>query len=205
MALSNYGDLKTAIAKWMMDSGNVVDDAIASDCVALSQALFNTRLRCREMLTTTDLSPTSNVFTLPDDYAQWDRVVEKASPRRSLHQISAEQADARYPHRSSGLGECFTIVGSELTVFPLISNDIELTYYQRIAAFSSETATDWLLTRYPHVYLCAGQMYAADYLKDAAEYAKHAQSLSTYIDMLSGQDDAALYAGGPVYGSGMKP
>lgn len=205
MALGTYGGLKTAIASWMMDSGSVVDSTVAADIVTLSQALFNSRVRCREMITTADLTPTSNVCTLPTNYAQWIRVVEKASIRRPLEHITPDQADQRYASRPSGLGCHFMLVGSSLTVLPLSSNDVELTYYQRLAAFSADEDYDWLLTRYPHIYLCAGQMFAAEFLKDSGEYAKHAQALSAYVDFLNGQDSAAQFANTPVQPGGLRP
>lgn len=205
MAISTYAELKSAITEWSFGASSQITPSVAETCIALSQALFNTRLRCREMLATTTLSPTSNVFTLPSDYAQWVRVVELVSPRRSLVQITEEDADIRYATRPAGPGQAFTIVGNSLTVYPLITNDISLTYYQRLSAFSSDSATDWLLTRYPHIYLCAGQMYAAEYMKDPEEFGKHAQALETYISMLGGQDNAATYANVGVSPYGLRP
>jgi len=192
MALANYGDLKTRIADFMFDAGIV--DTEAADIVTLSQAMLNTTLRSREMVTSVDLSPTAGVFTLPTDYAQWRMVVEKASQRRPLEYITMEEAEEVYPDRPSGLGQYFTITGSSLRVFPTITNDINFVYYARLGAFASDSATDWLLTRYPHVYLCAGQMVAAEFIKDDAEYAKHAAALERYISMIHGQDDAAEIA-----------
>lgn len=187
MAISNYGELKTAVQTFLMGATPV--SSSAEDIVLLAQSLFNTRLRCREMLTRTDLSPTSGEFTLPTDYLGYKRVVEKRTVRNPLDYISLEKADERYYDRPSGEGCYFTILGTTIRVYPTITNDIELTYYQRFSSFSAESDTDWLLTRYPHIYLCACQFVAADLIKDDAEYAKHSRSLATYVEMLNGQDD----------------
>lgn len=203
MAITNYGELKTKIADYMFDAGPI--DTEAADIVTFAQGILNSRLRCREMVTTTDLSPTAGVFTLPTDYAMWRMVVEKASQRRPLEFLALEEAEEIFPDRPSGLGQYFTLYGSSLRVFPTISNDIELTYYQRLSAFANDAATDWLLDRYPHIYLCAGQMVAAEFLKDDAEYAKHAQSLQTYIDMLHGQDDLAEMSAVGLHIDGVTP
>lgn len=203
MAIANYGDLKTRIGDFMFDAGIV--DTEAADIVTLSQAMLNVKLRCREMVTSTDLSPTSGVFTLPSDYAQWRMVVEKASQRRPLEFISMEEAEEIYPDRPSGLGVHFTITGSSLRVFPTIANDINFVYYARLGAFADDDATDWLLTRYPHVYLCAGQMIAAEFIKDDAEYAKHAAALERYVDMIHAQDDLAEMASAGIHIQGVTP
>lgn len=202
MAISTYGELKTAIGSWAFDSGSAIN---AGDMVTLAQGYINRRLRCRSMITQADISVSSGLYALPSDYLQYRLVVEKASPRRKLGFITMDKADESYPDRPSGLGIHFTIIGSNIRVFPTPSNDIELTYYARLAAMTNDDDTDWLLGRCPNLYLAAGQMYVADFLKDNAEAAKQKAVVDLLIDDIHAEDMASEFANAEGYSGMMMP
>ncbi len=189
-SITNFGTLKTAVSTWMAEtlSADVVD------IVAFAQDYINSRLRHREMNTQTDLSPTSGVFTLPADYLQWRNVVELSTYRRKLTHVSKMSADARWPTSPSGLGCDFSIEGNSLTVYPTITNDIELSYYTRLAAFSSDSDTDWLLTKRPSVYLRACQMVASQLLHDDAAEDRHRAFVNDAIEELNDESLMSEFA-----------
>jgi hypothetical protein len=188
MAITNYGELKTAIRDWMFADADIASNA--ADFVTLAQGYLNRRLRCRDMITQATLSiDVNNLFALPSDYLQWRNLVEVASLRRPLSYITQEEADEVYPDRPSGLGVNFTIIGSNIRVYPVPANDLELTYYAHLGAFPTDADTDWLLTKFPNLYLAAGCMMAAEYLKDDGEAQKQLAIVDMYVGMLSAEDD----------------
>jgi hypothetical protein len=203
MAITNYGELKTAIRDWMFADADITSNA--EDFVTLAQSYLNRRLRCRDMITQATLTISSELFALPSDYLQWRNLVEVASLRRPLSYITQEEADEIYPDRPSGLGVNFTIIGSNIRVYPTPANDLELTYYARLGAFASDAATDWLLTKFPNLYLAAGCMMAAEYLKDDGEAQKQLAIVDMYVSLLSAEDDlgemsnAGMYIEGHVW------
>lgn len=201
MAITNFGELKTAITDWAAETLTTE----APDLIMLAQDYFDMNLRHREMVTQTDLSPTAGVFTLPADYKQYRKVVEKASIRRPLTAITEDQADRLYATRPAGLGCHFSIVGNSLRVYPTISNDIELTYYAHFAAFSANEDTDWLLTKKPLAYLRCCQMMAADFLKDDNEYAKYQAITDSYIATLNEESVVGEFADVEMALSGVTP
>lgn len=203
MALSNYGELKSAIENWQYGAGTIT--ANVADIVTLSQGYLNRRLRTRNMITQVSLSPTSGLFTLPSDYLQIRAVVEEDTYRRPLRYVAPEKADELYPTRPSGEGLYYTIIGSSIRVYPTISNDIELTYYAALGAFADDSATDWLLTKMPNLYLSAGQMFAAEFLKDDSEVAKQATIVDMYVSMLNAEDDGAELATASYMAEGFTP
>jgi hypothetical protein len=203
MAITNYGELKTAIRDWMFADADITSNA--ADFVTLSQGWLNRNLRCREMITVTDITIGSGVYALPSDYVQYVHVVEKAAIRRPLTFISQTEADRIYPSRPSGVGENFTIIGSNIRVFPTPSNQIELTYYAKLATFADDAASDWLLTKLPNLYLSTGCMFAAEYLKDDAEAQKHLAIAQMYVDMLKAEDDANILYGAAYFGDSPTP
>lgn len=201
MAITNSGELEQAVQDWL-DRTDI--SGYAADFIVLAQGFLNTRLRTRQMVTTTTLSPTSGVFTLPSDYLSWRRVVEDASQRRPLEQISLEEAEELYPDLPSGRGIHFAIYGESLRVYPTITNDIELTYYAELTDFTGDSDTDWLLTDYPHIYLMAAKMFAFDFVSDPKADREQAR-LQNEIDQLNGQDNLAEFAATALHINGCTP
>lgn len=191
MSIGTYAELKAAFPTWYMEKSDL--STIADDLIDLSEAYFNKVLRCRQMETSDDLTPTNNVCTLPSDYIEYKRVVELASRRRALEYIGEDAADLLYANRTSGLANHFMIVGSSLTALPLSSNDIELTYYQAIPALSDANTTNWLLTTMPNLYLHAGLMMAAEFYHDEAMLAKETALTARFVDILNEADNRGKF------------
>jgi hypothetical protein len=189
MALSTYGELKAAIRDWQQDA--TILDNVAADLVTLSQGYLNRFLRVREMITQSDITPAAGLFALPSDFLQVRHIAELGSARIPLKYIGLEGADRLFPDRESGTGIFYTFIGSNIRVFPTTTNDIELTYYAKLAAFDDDNDTDWLLAKMPNLYLAAGQAMAAEYLKDDAEFTKQASIVDMYVKMLNAEDDGA--------------
>jgi hypothetical protein len=165
MAITTYAELKTAIGDWL-DKSNLT--SYTGDFITLAEGYLNRNLMHRKMVTSTDLTPTSNVCTLPSDYLNYIRVVEKASIRRDLGFITPSAADQMYADRASGISSHFTIIGDELTAFPLSTNDIELTYKQKIPALSDANTSNWLLSTSPELYLRAAQFQALTFINETS-------------------------------------
>ncbi len=192
MAISTYSELLTAGQNWLMGRTDLA--TFYPDFVTLGSGYINGELRVRQMETIADLSPTSGICTLPDDYLEYRRVVEKANPRRTLEYISPTRADYEYPFQQSALSNSFTIIGSSLYTFPLTSSDVELTYYASVPALSDAAPTNWLLTARPELYLRASLMHAAEFVKDNEEAAKQKALADMVIEQMHRLDERANYA-----------
>lgn len=202
MAISTYATLVTAIGSWLKDRGSLYTTD-APDFITLGEGVFNygfegdvinvPALRVRDMETKTDLTPTSNVCTLPSDYLAYKRVVELASIRRPLTYITEEGADGLYPTRAGGLSCHFMIIASTLTALPLSSNNIELTYYARVPALTASATTNWLLTKHPGIYLRAAMFMAAEWDKDDKEMLKQGSMLAGLVNGFNSADNLAKF------------
>ncbi|WP_127524076.1 hypothetical protein [Mesorhizobium sp. Z1-4] len=201
MAITDYASLKTAIGTHSKVS-SLATDAVVDDFIRFATEYFNfggdpdtdPPLRTRDMEAVSDLTPSSGVCTLPSDYLQYRRVVEKSSPRRELRFITPDQAEVLYPSRYSGPGLNFTIIGSSLYTLPLVSNDVELTHYQEIPNLTSGNTTNWLLTKNPQVYLRACLMFAAIYRNDDGAIAKETALTRSMVAGMNAADMTANYA-----------
>lgn len=198
MAVTTYAELKTAIGDGL-DRSDL--STIAGDLITFAEAHLNRDLRHRRMVTTTDLTPSSNVCTLPTDYLHHIRVVEKASIRRPLEFISPDMVDRFYPSRPAGLASHFTMIGNTLTAYPLSSNDIELTYYQKIPALSDSNTTNWLLTTSPELYLRVAQLQALIFFNEIGSERFRLLTMITQklISDLNAESEMAQYSQAGIY------
>lgn len=211
MAISNYSELKTAIKTWE-DLDSSLDGQLDDILVMANDALNNgmdigaasiPALRVREMEAVSSLTPTSGACTLPTDYLHYRRVVEKASTRRPLSYITPDAVDQKYPDRASGLSSDFTIIGGSLYMFPVSSNDIELTYYQKIPDITSTATTNWLLTKRPAIYLHSCLFQIGIIRRDDGLVQRSAQMVGGIANAMMGNDMMANYAYAPGYVRGM--
>lgn len=204
MSITTYAELKTAIGDWL-DRSDLT--SYLGDFITFAEGHFNRELRHRKMITTTDLTPSSNVCTLPTDYLNYVRVVEKVSPRRDLTFITSQAADQLYSYAPSGLANHFTIIGDNLKAYPLSSNDIELTYRQKIPALSDANTTNWLLSLYPQAYLRLSQLMAMEFTDetDTARYKSAAILSQKIMDDINREGQIAEYYKASVHVRGATP
>lgn len=197
MAITSYTELQQAISDYLArtDLGPFIPDFItmAENWLNYGSASVDP-LRVKEMEASTSLVPVAGVVTLPPDFLEWRRVSENSSTRRTLNYITADEAERLYPDGAAGLGEAFTIVGTSLNTYPLVSNNVNLVYYQAIPALSTLTPSNWLLVKSPGVYLRASLMQAADYTKDDGELTKQAQLAGALIAGLNRSDMLGKYS-----------
>jgi len=147
MAITTYSELQTAIANWLSRDELT---AYIPDFITLFEAAACRRLRVRRMETTTTLTPSSGVATIPSDYLGHRRVTWTGSP---IHELSyvAPTIYVGYLESGSGVPSVYTIEGSNLRLAPSDDNDLTFDYYARTAAVSG--SLNWLFTNHPDAYL----------------------------------------------------
>lgn len=197
MAITNYSELLQAGSDAMARADLT---AFFPDFVTMAENWLNygsenvSPLRTKEMEATTSLVPTAGVVALPSDFLEWKRVSENTSYKRTLEYITPDEAERRYPDGAAGLGERFTIIGTSLYTYPLVSNNVNLVYYKAIPALTVSAPTNWLLTKAPGVYLRATLVQAYAFIKDATEMATQAQLASALIAGMNRSDMLGKYS-----------
>ncbi len=201
--ITSYTNLKTALREWFRD--RVQATTYADEAIGLFEAFANTEIRHRKMVTKTDLTPTDNVYTLPSDYEGYVKVVEKASIRRRLRYMPTTAVDDHYPSRVAGLSCHFTIEGDELTAFPLSSNDIELVYFQSLPALTSSNESNWLLAKFPNLYLHGSLLYLAELLGVPKKLETESRFVEAMVERINGTFERDMLAQSEMYISGPTP
>ena len=191
MAINTYSGLKNAIGVWLSREDL---SAYIPDFVTFAEGFINDNVRHRKMLEIASLTPVNGVCPLPTDYLQYRRVVLDTGTRYVLQYITPDQADARYPSSPGGLSQHFTIVGTDLLMFPTTDTDIELTYWQKIPALSDSNTSNWLLDERPEAYLRLGCAFAAEFTKNDAEAQKQMALAMQIFGQIEGQDTLANYS-----------
>jgi len=203
MAISVYSDLKSAITDWLARSDLT---AFADTAIELAEADFNRVLRVRDMETYDTLTPDSNgEATLPTDYLQWRTVTALLSPRIELEYIAPSYMEDQYGDRASGYPAFFTIRGTKITVVPLTTYDVRFDYYQSIPALSSSNTTNWLLTKYPNLYLYQCLSHCATYIKDSGGEQTYTARANAAREALIADDSMSRYTRASARISGPTP
>lgn len=159
MAIVDYASLKTAVYNWLDRTPGVNADSSFADRVddgiLLGESFLNRRLRAREMITTANLTTSAGSAALPTDFLAIKNVIWNGSPPDSLTEVDDAEFEKKYAGFGAGSPEVYLIRGANLLIAPYddTGNAITLVYYQKLAGLSGSSTTNWLITKYPDVYL----------------------------------------------------
>jgi hypothetical protein len=186
MALSNYSELVTELTAWVDARGDSADQI--PEAVRMFESMMNLELRCREMVTSSNITITDGTGTLPTDFLAALSVVENSSPARVLNYFSLEGLTTHFDTSSAGLGCGYTVYGETIQVAPKPSNTVALTYYQEIPNLEANS-TNWLMTKYPALYMEGCQMELYRYHKMDQDLAISTQRVREMVQMLNDHGD----------------
>lgn len=204
MALASYSDLKSSIQSWMYDRSDLA--TVIGDFISLCEGDINRVLRAREQITTTTLTLDSDsTADLPDDYLEYRSVVALTTPRVPLDPVSPGYRDDSYPYRSASCPEVFTIDGTTLMVLPATTADIELEYFAKVPALSEVNATNWLLTKFPNIYLYGSLKHAAVFIGDDNRMQNFGALFNGLMTALVKAEAGGLWSGGVAKVRGATP
>ena len=111
MAISNYSELKAAIADWLNRSD--LTDSIP-DFIALAETRHKRDFKIRRMETrvTASTIADSEFYTLPDNYVAMRNIQLNTDPKTPLEYLTPEQMDRIYAGSATGKPKAFSIIGN---------------------------------------------------------------------------------------------
>jgi hypothetical protein len=179
MALANYSDLKTSVLSWLNRTGDTYLSSQASDIIVLTEARLNRLLLVNERLieaTGTFADP----LPVPADLWTVKSIVwETGGGEIPLRAVSLEEYAMHVS--SAGYPAVYTEFNGELLIAPTASGDYILRYYAKIPALSDNNTTNWLLTKYPDVYLWGALSEASSFINSDAKVQKFEAKFVTAI------------------------
>jgi len=196
MAISNYGELKTAVANWM-DRDDLT--ARIPEFIALAEARFNRVLRIRAMESKQTASTVAGQqnLALPTNYIQMRNVQMNTSPVTPMQYVTPEIFDRLYGGSATGTPKFYSIIANELQLGPTPDTvqTIEMLFYKKFDSLSADGDTNWVLTNAPDVYLYGALLEAEPFIMNDSRVQLWATAFQTAIGDIQEQDNKDRHSG----------
>jgi len=197
MALSNYGELKTAIADFLNRDDMT---AIIPTFVALAESQIARDLRHwrQERRVTTTLD--ERFENLPTDWIEGIHLYLSDGSQIEYASVAEIGRQKVLTNDTAGKPRLYTINSGQIEFYPAPDDQYTLTmvYYARIPAFAVDADDNWLLSNYPDVYLYGSLLQSAPYLAEDARIAVWAQLYGASVKNLGDDSTRARSSGGPL-------
>jgi len=196
MAISNYTELKTAVANWL-DRDDLTDRI--PEFIALAEARFNRVLRIRAMESKQTASTVAGQqnLALPARFVQMRNVQINTSPVTPMQYVTPEIFDRLYGGSSSGTPKFYTVIANELQLGPTPDSvqTIEMLFYETFQALSDANPTNWVITNAPDVYLYGALLEAEPFIMNDARVQLWATAFRQSIADIQEQDNKDRHSG----------
>lgn len=196
MAITNYTELKDAVADWL----NRADlTAQIPTFISLSEARFNRTIRTRDMLTRATATTTNEFVPMPNDWVETYQLelpaLATGGSNQPLQYVAPYEAAKYKAEALSGNTRYYTIIDGAFELIPAPTSGstttLNLTYYARITPLSAGNITNWLLAKAPDLYLYATLANAAPYLNNDERIPTWAQLAASAYDELQMDSERA--------------
>ena len=202
MAISNYTELKTAVANWL-DRDDLTDRI--PEFIALAEARFNRvlRLRSMEVKYTADTVAGQRNLALPASYIQMRNFQVNTSPLTTLSYVTPEIYDRVWGGSTSGTPKFYTILANEVSFGPIPATimEVEMLFYKKFDNLASATTSgypdsvNWLMTNAPDIYLYGTMLEAEPFIMNDERVPLWAQALQQGVSDLQEQDNKDRHSG----------
>jgi len=197
MAITNYGELKSAVSDFLNRSDL---DSVIPTFIDFAEAEFNRNLRVRQMVKRAEAVIDARFSAVPADFIEAkDLVVVDVNPVQPLSFVTQqEMAQQRnFEYTTAGVPINFTVVGDQFEFVPTPDTEysLEMAYFAKIDALEDDADTNWLLTDYPDLYLYTALMHSAPYLKDDERTTVWAQLATKAREELLAREASASFNG----------
>ena len=188
-AFDDLLDLRTAVIE-QVGRPDLAD--VFPRLVAMAESRLNRTLRMREQVSNAIITFAEGYGSLPDDFGEMIGLF--AANGYEYVQQSPQHMD----------GYVYSIQGNQL-VSPRISGDIAATYYATIPALEAMDDSNWLLERYPDIYLYSVAFEAAKHARDKELAGDMRGLMEEAISTAKADDDTARYSRARVRVAGCTP
>jgi len=196
MAISNYTELKTAVANWL-DRDDLTDRI--PEFIALAEARFNRVLRLRSMEAkyTADTVAAQRNLALPASYIQMRNFQVNTNPLTTLSYVTPEIYDRLWGGSTQGTPKFYTILANEVSFgpTPASAQEVEMLFYKKFENLSGSVATNWMITNAPDIYLYGSMLEAEPFIMNDERVPLWAQALQRGISDLQEQDNKDRHSG----------
>lgn len=167
MAIANYSDLITTLPNWIHRTDL---DPLIPDFIYLAECKISNNIKARQLETSVDLPITQAVgyVVLPTDYGSLKNITIAGSYSGGLIYVPDETLLKYNSNGVQGTPQFYTIQGDNIMLSPVpsASSTLKVIYYRDLQKLSSINPTNWVLTKYPYIYLYGALIEASIHTKD---------------------------------------
>lgn len=185
MSISNYDELLSAVRDYTLR-----DDIPFDTFLRLAEAKINPMIKHYMQEKTTTLDIIENTATLPADYQEgrFVSVDDKPTFQTGIDTNTFTQSEVLYKQ----IGNTFEFLG-EYEV-----PKAKLVYRAAIPKLTTTEPTNWLLTRFPNVYLHAVLAAAFRWMRDGEAEAQETASLMEYASIIAADNLSGVRPANPL-------
>ncbi len=196
MAITTYGELKSAVANFLTRSD--LTQRIP-EFIALGESRLFTQLRVREMEATTNVATTGSqrADSLPTRFVQARSLYVAGTPAVRLEYRTPAEYWSIWSSLTEAKPQVYTIEGDEFKWGPVPDTvyTIPVTHYTYPAAFSADSDTNDVIARWPGLYLYAALLESAPFLKNDPRIITWSGLYETLLDSAHEADNRDRYSG----------
>jgi len=200
MALSNYTELKAAIADWL-DRSDLT--ARIPDFIALAEARVSRELRIRAMENRATMTTKAGqrYFALPARYLQMRNFQLNSDPIQPLEYITPEMLDRLYGSSTTGKPKAYSLIGEEIQLAPIPDTGytVEMAYYEKFSPLGDGTGgtvtSNWLTENAPDVLLYGALIEAEPFIRNDERIQLWLTAYKEAIDKIQKADERDRHSG----------
>jgi hypothetical protein len=196
--ITNYSTLQSTIADYL----NRQDlTAQIPTFIQLAEADMNTRLRTREMIVRATTTNDDEFVRLPLDFLESINL-QLTDGQSPLRFVTLDEADIINKRQTYNAPTFYSLMNGAIELVPPPATgadvEIEMVYYGKITALSTENTSNWLLLKAPDVYLYGALVHAAPFLMDDQRISVFGSFYSQRIEALNDESQKSLHSGSPL-------
>lgn len=195
MPLSNYNELQAEI-KDFLDRSDL--DNVVPTWIRLAEADMNRTIRHYEMEERSTASFDTRYTLLPPGFLEVVRL-HLDSDERPIELVTplALQTYRQKGGDTSGKPKYYAIVGGQIEVWPTpdAAYTGELYYYKEIPGLRLSNDTNWVLNKFPDVYLYGSLLHSSMYLDDDARITGWSALYQKAVDGINSNNQKAKFGG----------
>ena len=168
MTIGTYSELQTAVAG-LLHRDDLTDEI--KTFISVLEGQLSADIYGRSMESRTSLTCTANnaFVTLPTDVIEIRRIYNTTTtPQRALTFVAPDELIKKHPYGETGEPAIYCTIGGQLQLAPIPDSAyvLECAYLQSVPALSDSNTTNWVLTKYPNVYLYGTLFHLCNHLRD---------------------------------------
>ena len=182
MSIGTYSELQTAVAN-LLERGDL--SAGILNWITFCESGLNRDLDCRQMQDTSTITITAETYALPADFGGVKSFQLNVGTGLHLRYVTPDMMDDE--PTTAGQPISYTVSGENFYFSPPPGGTFtaRLRYRKLIPALSDANPTNWVLTRYPDLYLYGTALHSAPYLQDDPRLATWSALYSSILNNIN--------------------